>query len=174
MEEFSQTLARLFARWSEEAFPYLYLKMSDRFRNFLFDEFQDTSTLQFKALAPLIDEVLSREKNASLFIVGDRKQAIYRWRGGNSELMEESLLREQVPAIDNLSRGTFSSTLGANWRSRRAIVDFNNRFWDPEAISRISGDGVLQQAIGEQFQGLTAGAPRERGAAGRLCGAVPA
>ncbi len=152
VEEFSQTLARLFAHWSEEAFPYLYLKMSDRFRNFLFDEFQDTSTLQFKALAPLIDEVLSREKNASLFIVGDRKQAIYRWRGGNSELMEESLLREQVPAIDNLSRDTFSSTLGANWRSRRAIVDFNNRFWDPEAISRISGDGVLQQAIGSNFK----------------------
>ena len=97
VEEFSQTLARLFVHWSEEAFPYLYLKMSDRFRNFLFDEFQDTSTLQFKALAPLIDEVLSREKNASLFIVGDRKQAIYRWRGGNSELMEESLLRRAGP-----------------------------------------------------------------------------
>ncbi len=167
VEEFSQTLARLFDRWREEAFPYLYLKMSDRFRNFLFDEFQDTSTLQFKALAPLIDEVLSREKDASLFIVGDRKQAIYRWRGGNSELMEESLLREQVPAIDNLCRGTFSATLGANWRSRREIVDFNNRFWEPEAISRIAAPGRLQQAVGNNFQdsrqALPAGKERQGG-----------
>ena len=167
VEEFSQTLARLFDRWREEAFPYLYLKMSDRFRNFLFDEFQDTSTLQFKALAPLIDEVLSREKNASLFIVGDRKQAIYRWRGGNSELMEESLLREQVPAIDNLCRGTFSATLDANWRSRREIVDFNNRFWEPAAISRIAAAGKLQQAIANNFQdsrqALPAGKERQGG-----------
>jgi ATP-dependent exoDNAse (exonuclease V) beta subunit len=162
VEEFSQTLARLFARWSEEAFPYLYLKMSDRFRNFLFDEFQDTSNLQFKALAPLIDEVLSREKNASLFIVGDRKQAIYRWRGGNSELMEESLLREQVPAIDNLCRETFSATLGANWRSRRQIVDFNNRFWEPAAISRIAASGKLQQAIGNNFQDSRQALPADK------------
>ena len=92
VEEFSQALAGLFDRWREEAFPYLYLKLSDRFSSFLFDEFQDTSTLQFKALAPLIDEVLSRKESGSLFIVGDRKQAIYRWRGGNSELMEEGRL----------------------------------------------------------------------------------
>jgi ATP-dependent exoDNAse (exonuclease V) beta subunit len=162
VEEFSQSLARLFVRWSEEAFPYIYLKMSDRFRNFLFDEFQDTSTLQFKALAPLIDEVLAREKSASLFIVGDRKQAIYRWRGGNSELMEESLLRNQVPAIDNLSQGTFSSSLDANWRSRREIVDFNNRFWDPEAISRIAAADMLQQAIGKNFQDSRQALPEDK------------
>lgn len=162
VEEFSQTLARLFVRWSEDAFPYLYLKLSDRFNSFLFDEFQDTSTLQFKALAPLIDEVLSREKNASLFIVGDRKQAIYRWRGGNSELMEENRLRQQVPAIDNVSKKEFSSTLGTNWRSRREIVDFNNRFWDSEAISRIAAEVVLQQAIGNNFKDSRQALPEDR------------
>jgi ATP-dependent helicase/nuclease subunit A len=114
VEEFSQTLAGLFEQWVQEAFPYLYLKMSDRFRNFLFDEFQDTSTLQFKALAPLIDEVLSREKDASLFIVGDRKQAVYRWRGGNSELMDEDRLRLEIPAIGHLNKKGFSATQGPN------------------------------------------------------------
>jgi ATP-dependent exoDNAse (exonuclease V) beta subunit len=152
VEEFSQTLARLFDTWQEEAFPYLYLKMSDRFGNFLFDEFQDTSTLQFRALAPLIDEVLSREKEASLFIVGDRKQAIYRWRGGNSGLMDESCLRELVPAIANVEKGGFSHTLDKNWRSRREIVDFNNRFWAPEAISGIEAEPGLQSAIRANFQ----------------------
>ena len=152
VEEFSHTLAKLFDTWQEEAFPYLYLKMSDRFSNFLFDEFQDTSTLQFKALAPLIDEVLSREKKASLFIVGDRKQAIYRWRGGNSGLMEESSLREQVPAIANVEKGGFSHSLDRNWRSHKEIVDFNNRFWAPEALAGIAAAPGLQSAIRGNFQ----------------------
>jgi ATP-dependent exoDNAse (exonuclease V) beta subunit len=162
VEEFSQTLARLFEQWVQEAFPYLYMKMSDRFRNFLFDEFQDTSTLQFKALAPLIDEVLSREKKASIFIVGDRKQAIYRWRGGNSELMDEDRLREEIPAIGHLNQEEFSATLGTNWRSCKEIIEFNNTFWDPEAISRIVAEADLQEAIKANFhashQELPAGA----------------
>ncbi len=166
VEEFSQTLAKLFDTWQEEAFPYLYLKMSDRFSNFLFDEFQDTSTLQFKALAPLIDEVLSREKKASLFIVGDRKQAIYRWRGGNSGLMDESCLREQVPAIANVETGGFSHTLDKNWRSRREIVDFNNRFWAPEAISGIEVEPGLQSAIRANFQDSRQDLPSGAGRAG--------
>ncbi|MCU0236299.1 MAG: UvrD-helicase domain-containing protein [Acidobacteria bacterium] len=167
VEEFSHALAGLFDRWREEAFPYLYLKLSDRFSSFLFDEFQDTSTLQFRALAPLIDEVLSRKESGSLFIVGDRKQAIYRWRGGNSELMEEGRLRAEVPAIDNLSRNDFSSSLGMNWRSRGRIVDFNNDFWAPENISRITAENDLQQALRINFRGskqeLPAGREREGG-----------
>ncbi len=167
VEEFSHALDKLFNRWHEEAFPYLYLKLSDRFSSFLFDEFQDTSILQFKAMAPLIDEVLSRKENGSFFIVGDRKQAIYRWRGGNSELMEESRLREEVPAIDNLSRNSFSSSLGMNWRSQREIVDFNNDFWAPENISRIAAENDLQQALRNNFkdskQDLPPGKEREGG-----------
>ncbi len=167
VEEFSRTLAGLFDRWREETFPYLYLKLSDRFSSFLFDEFQDTSTLQFRALAPLIDEVLSRKESGSLFIVGDRKQAIYRWRGGNSELMEEGRLREEVAAIDNLSRDHFSSSLGVNWRSRSQIVGFNNDFWAPENISRIAAENDLQQALRNNFQGskqeLPGGGKREGG-----------
>jgi len=152
VEEFSHALARLFALWRDEAFPYLYLKLSDRFSSFLFDEFQDTSTLQFRALAPLIDEVLSRKQCGSLFIVGDRKQAIYRWRGGNCELMDAGRLREEVPAIGNLSRDDFSSSLGMNWRSRREIVGFNNDFWAPENISRIAAENDMQQALRCNFK----------------------
>jgi ATP-dependent helicase/nuclease subunit A len=167
VEEFSHALAGLFERWRDEAFPYLYLKLSDRFSSFLFDEFQDTSTLQFKALAPLIDEVLSRKESGSFFVVGDRKQAIYRWRGGNSELMDEGRLREEVPAIHNLTRDDFSSSLGMNWRSRREIVDFNNDFWDPENISRIAAENDFQQAIRKNFkdskQDIPAGEGRKGG-----------
>ena len=167
VEEFSRVLSQLFDSWEQEAFPYLYLKLSDRFRNFLFDEFQDTSTLQFKALAPLIDEVLSRDKRASLFVVGDRKQAIYRWRGGNSELMEEERLRREIPAIGHLSPAAFSETLDDNWRSRREIVRFNNEFWAPPAIAAIAAEADLQRAIRENFaasaQKLPTGEKRQGG-----------
>ena len=105
--------------------------MSDRFSHFLFDEFQDTSTLQFKALAPLIDEVLSRREKASLFIVGDRKQAIYRWRGGNSELMDESALKEEIPAIDNLAPGGFSRYPGQELAQPQGDRRFQQRFLGP-------------------------------------------
>jgi ATP-dependent helicase/nuclease subunit A len=167
VEEFSQTLAGRFAEWGVSGFPYLYLKMSDRFRNFLFDEFQDTSTLQFKALAPLIDEVLSQEKSASLFIVGDRKQAIYRWRGGNSRLMDESVLRRDIQSIGHLLQGGFSHTLKKNWRSCREIVDFNNRFWAPGSIGQIAVEADLRQAIQDNFkdsqQALPSGKQRAGG-----------
>jgi ATP-dependent helicase/nuclease subunit A len=166
VEEFSRTLTGRFAEWGESGFPYLYLKMSDRFRNFLFDEFQDTSTLQFKALAPLIDEVLSQEKSASLFIVGDRKQAIYRWRGGNSRLMDENVLRGDIQSIGHLVRGEFSRTLKKNWRSCREIVDFNNRFWAPDAIAQIAAEADLRQAIRDNFKDSQQDLPDGGGRAG--------
>ncbi|MBN2345590.1 MAG: UvrD-helicase domain-containing protein [Candidatus Aminicenantes bacterium] len=166
VEEFSHSLAGLFGQWCAEAFPYLYLKLSDRFHSFLFDEFQDTSTLQFKALAPLIDEVLSRKERGSLFVVGDRKQAIYRWRGGNSELMDERRLREEVPAIDHLSPEGFSATLDRNWRSGRVIVKLNNDFWHPQAIARIAAESRLREVIEENFKDSQQELPEGREAAG--------
>ena len=163
VEEFSHALEKLFVDWEENAFPYLYLKMSDVFRHFLFDEFQDTSTLQFAALAPLIDERLSRDQAASLFLVGDRKQAIYRWRGGNSELMDEDVLRANVPAIDNLqAEKGFSETLNVNWRSRREIVEFNNDFWDPGKISEITAADDLRNAIRENFKDSHQEIPKDK------------
>lgn len=149
--EFSRMLFARLQEWDTAAFPYLYLKLSDRFRHFLFDEFQDTSRLQFQALTPMIDEVLSSQENASLFIVGDRKQAIYRWRGGSAELMEEEELRREIPAADHLSPAPFSRTLDTNWRSAGVVVDFNNRFWDPEALQALSTVPELQQAMAANF-----------------------
>jgi ATP-dependent helicase/nuclease subunit A len=151
VEEFSQTLASRFSEWGKTGIPYLYLKMSDRFLHFLFDEFQDTSTLQFKALAPLIDEMLSRREMGSLFIVGDRKQAIYRWRGGNAGLMDEDVLKAEIPAINNLVENGFSQTLDKNWRSKKEIVQFNNDFWEPGAISQIAMETALRQGIAVNF-----------------------
>ncbi len=129
VEEFSKTLKDRIETWSREGcFPYIFLKLSERYQNFLFDEFQDTSRLQFRALSPVIEEVLTSEEKSSLFIVGDRKQAIYRWRGGSAELMTGEVLNHEF--MDSVDSNSFSSqVLEFNWRSRREIVEFNNSFW---------------------------------------------
>ena len=151
VEEFSKKIHSRLVDWQQNAFPYIYLKLSDRFWHFLFDEFQDTSELQFKALATLVDEVLASRQQASLFIVGDPKQAIYRWRGGNAALMEESELKKELPTIAHLAPEGFTRTLEENWRSSPAVIEFNNRFWDAAAISRITENEYLAAAIGRNF-----------------------
>jgi ATP-dependent exoDNAse (exonuclease V) beta subunit len=162
VEEFSKTLYSRLSDWKEEAYPYLYLKLSDRYRHFLFDEFQDTSELQFKALSPIIDEILSSEKHATLFLVGDRKQAIYRWRGGNADLMDEELLAREIPAVGHVSQSGFSTTLAENWRSGREIVDFNNRFWEPDHIRQTVEPGYLEDAVARNFAAARQQVPEER------------
>ena len=164
VEEFSRTLARKLHEWRDFALPYLYLKLSDRYAHFLFDEFQDTSELQFQALAPILDEVLSSNRLASLFVVGDRKQAIYRWRGGNPELMDEEVLVAAAPAIGLRASGGFSGTLTRNFRSAAAVVEFNNRFWDPATISSLAGDDQkLAGAVGRNFAAAVQEADRKSG-----------
>ena len=131
VEEFSRAIKNRLEEWQASAPPLLYLKLSDRFKNFLIDEFQDTSELQFKALSPIISETLSSEEKSSLFIVGDRKQAIYRWRGGNAELIDT----ENIASIlQKPSDEVKTETLSKNWRSEKKIVDFNNEFWSPDTL----------------------------------------
>ena len=134
VNEFSRTLRKKLSAWEKSALPYIYLKLSDRFQHFLFDEFQDTSELQFKALVPILEEVLVSEEKSSIFIVGDPKQAIYRWRGGNAELMNEDRLRKELGVLNLLGLGRFTRVLKQNFRSGKNIVHFNNSFWDPRNL----------------------------------------
>ena len=152
VEEFSRTIRSRFEEWQQSALPYIYLKLSDRFRHFLFDEFQDTSELQFKALTPLIDEALPSDEESALFIVGDRKQAIYRWRGGNSELMDEQRLRSEIPSLELVNPNPFTHTLDKNWRSLDVIIDFNNNFWDPEALAATLPSESMLKPVRENFE----------------------
>lgn len=101
--------------------PFVYEKMGVRYDNFLLDEFQDTSNIQWENFLPLLRESESRtEKDANL-IVGDVKQSIYRWRGSEWELLN-SRVCEDFP-------GNVPESLDCNWRSCKAIVDFNNGFF---------------------------------------------
>jgi len=151
VSEFSRQIKEKFQEWGESALPYLYLKLSDRFIHFLIDEFQDTSELQFKALIPIIEEILSSKPFSSLFIVGDRKQAIYRWRGGNSALMNKEVLLKQINMLQNISDKDLDSTLEFNWRSGKQIIDFNNEFWFPHNIACAVEPDMFKRAVQTNF-----------------------
>ena len=103
----------------EEGVPLVYCKLGARFRHFLIDEFQDTSRQQWEALRPLVEEALA--SGGTLTYVGDVKQAIYVWRGGDPALFAE------VPA--ELSAPLIEEPLPYNWRAREDLVAFNNAFF---------------------------------------------
>ena len=109
--------------------PYIYERLGEKYRYYFIDEFQDTSRLQWKNLIPLISNALQGldddHQMGSLLLVGDPKQAIYRWRGGDNEQFL-SLLNKESPFPQLFPEITL---LPKNYRSREAIVDFNNQFF---------------------------------------------
>jgi len=102
--------------------PDAFCRLGDRLHHLLVDEFQDTSRAQWNATLPLASECLA--KGGSLFYVGDVKQAIYGWRGGDARLFDEVADNEELLAM---SGGLTRDNLPHNWRSCPEIVGFNNR-----------------------------------------------
>ncbi|MCF8358779.1 MAG: UvrD-helicase domain-containing protein [Prolixibacteraceae bacterium] len=101
--------------------PFVYEKTGNWYHHFLFDEFQDTSVVQWENFRPLVINSLS--ENHSNLVVGDVKQSIYRWR--NSDW---TLLGMRLPG--EVSRfGVYETSLDSNWRSAETIVNFNNNLF---------------------------------------------
>ncbi|WP_072987387.1 UvrD-helicase domain-containing protein [Pseudozobellia thermophila] len=109
--------------------PFIYERLGEKYRHYFIDEFQDTSVLQWNNLVPLIGNALESEdlkgNRGSLFLVGDAKQAIYRWRGGRAEQFLNLVTRADNPFV--VSPDTYS--LPVNYRSYDQIVTFNNEFF---------------------------------------------
>ena len=100
--------------------PFVYEKIGVRYENFLLDEFQDTSVLQWENFRPLLSE--SESSGGYSLLVGDVKQSIYRWRGGDWRLLSEKVERD----FPSAERGR---PLTDNYRSLKAIVEYNNAFF---------------------------------------------
>ena len=109
--------------------PFIYERLGEKYRHYFIDEFQDTSVMQWENLQPLIDNALSGQDDSgnsgSLFLVGDTKQAIYRWRGGRAEQFLK--LATKVTAPFAVAQQVFP--LEKNYRSYSEIVKFNNGFF---------------------------------------------
>ncbi len=101
--------------------PDAFCRLGERLHHLLVDEFQDTSADQWRAMLPLAQECLA--KGGSLFYVGDVKQAIYAWRGGDAGLFDRVGQDEELTAM---SGGLNACSLPDNWRSAPAVIDFNN------------------------------------------------
>jgi len=73
---------------SEEHAPALALKLDARYRHLLLDEFQDTNPLQWQALSTWLLEARGADSTMTVFMVGDPKQAIYRFRRGEARVFD--------------------------------------------------------------------------------------
>ena len=118
----------------KEPAPFIYERLGERFRNYLLDEFQDTSVMQWQNLLPLLENSLATG-NFTL-IVGDSKQAIYRFRSGEVEQFVQlpNVYKHQNNPIvisheQTLKRNYQEEVLTTNYRSGKDIVAFNNMFF---------------------------------------------
>jgi ATP-dependent exoDNAse (exonuclease V) beta subunit len=109
--------------------PFIYERIGEKFKHYFIDEFQDTSVLQWENLIPLIDNKLSGEdikgETGTAMLVGDAKQAIYRWRGGKAEQFIDLYTKKKKPFIIEQD----VRNLPDNHRSAKNIVSFNNSFF---------------------------------------------
>lgn len=131
ISEFNKMIAKIVLN---EPIPFIYERLGERYNNYLIDEFQDTSVLQFQNLLPLIDNSLAHGHFTML--VGDGKQAIYRWRGGEVEqfaMLPEIFSHKDNPLVlereEALKRNHNPEVLKSNFRSKREIIEFNNHLF---------------------------------------------
>ncbi|MFH1772078.1 MAG: UvrD-helicase domain-containing protein [Candidatus Omnitrophota bacterium] len=121
----------------------LYWRLSTRFSHYLIDELQDTSILQWHNIRIMIEEALS--KGGTLFCVGDKKQAIYRFRGGERGLFEK--VKKEF-SIFNIKQ----KHLTKNWRSQKAVVEFNNIVFSKSNLQRALNESGIIDEISRQAE----------------------
>lgn len=102
--------------------PFIYEKVGSFYKNYLIDEFQDTSAMQWKNFLPLL--MNSLDQGYSSMVVGDVKQAIYRWRGGDLKLLQQT-----IEGDIGSTRISFRE-LNTNYRSTVNVAGFNNEIFD--------------------------------------------
>ena len=107
---------------------WIQFKLDQRIDHLLIDEFQDTNPTQWRLIKPLLDEMAAgSERWRSLFVVGDAKQSIYRFRRGNPRLLGF--------AADWMQQhlGAGSVHLDQSWRSSPLIMDTVNELFQHDS-----------------------------------------
>lgn len=148
ISDFNRRILEIVAK---EPVPFIFERLGEKYNHILVDEFQDTSKLQFANLLPLIENALA--DGYFNLIVGDAKQSIYRFRGGDMDLilhLAQNQVMELVPILgDNVynEERLWSvdsqleiDHLRTNRRSYREITNFNNQFF-----------GFISETVGEDF-----------------------
>lgn len=109
--------------------PFIYERLGEKYRHYFIDEFQDTSRMQWENLNPLISNAVQSEdeygNSGTLMLVGDAKQSIYRWRGGDADQFLGLLNTNQLFELEKSNQ-----SLEFNWRSYDQVINFNNDFFN--------------------------------------------
>ena len=122
----TQSLLKSFIHDSDS--PFIYEKIGSFLRYIMIDEFQDTSRMQWNNFKVLLLDNLA-DKHSHNLIVGDVKQSIYRWRGGDWQLLN-NIKEEFTTSSQGWEDYIKEITLDHNHRSSEKIVLFNNAFFD--------------------------------------------
>lgn len=146
--EFNRRIAAVIMN---EPVPFIYERIGEKYHHILVDEFQDTSVLQWMNLLPLIENSLAG--GYLNLVVGDGKQAIYRWRNGD---IDQFIELPRIPGSDlnpllrqresSLVRHHQPEKLDVNFRSKSVIVEFNNSFF------RFASDNALYGRLKSVYQ----------------------
>ena len=148
---------------SDSDSPFIFEKIGTQLEHVMIDEFQDTSTVQWKNFKVLLEECMSHQGSENL-IVGDVKQSIYRWRSGDWRLL--NAIDQQFPYAD---KQVEIKPLDTNYRSKRTIITFNNAFFTEAAKLSYEqqreeypiGAEQLRHAYADVVQQCREGAPAE-------------
>lgn len=120
--------ALISAAISDQPAPYIYERIGSKYQYFFIDEFQDTSVFQWNNLKPLLASTIASSESIDeglAFIVGDAKQSIYRWRGGDVE----QFIRLYSQGANDFSKSAAVANLDTNYRSASTLINFNNQLF---------------------------------------------
>lgn len=130
--------------------PFIYEKIGNRYDFFMIDEFQDTSFEQWDNFVPLLNNALAQNDDRSdvVSLVGDVKQSIYRWRGGDWRILEDGVSDDVSPEYIS------TESLMTNWRSSRCVIEFNNKIvsYCKEIINNSLNAAVEESVVSAPFR----------------------
>ncbi len=114
-------------------------RIDSKIDHLLVDEFQDTSMPQWNILEPLVDEIRQSDADRSLFFVGDPKQSLYGFRGGEPQLLQNLPDRLDLDG---------STRLPTSWRCSPGVLALVNEVFgnasDSELLKEHSQDGLAK------------------------------
>ncbi len=137
---------------------FIWEKTGNRFRHFLFDEFQDTSRKQWDNLRPLLVNAMANAtgKRSEHLMVGDVKQSIYRWRNGDWRILLDRAEQQLARAFNRTDTASLiqQETLEVNYRSQEQIVAFNNVLYQhaPRWLQGRLNDKIASQLGESEYQ----------------------
>lgn len=143
----AQTLLKGITDDADDNPSFIWEKMGNRYRNFLFDEFQDTSSNQWGSFRSLLSNSIASPsgKHIDHLIVGDTKQSIYRWRNGDWNILH------QQAKLDVKAENVLDDSLEENYRSTQNIIHFNNDLFKqlPQLMQTNLNGAIEEQEVAD-------------------------